>query len=121
MRAVAGSGLGHLASCALGLRAVEADAIPEPWQAGLRRNLHKGLMLAALVALRLLVESQGGRLGAGAWSARLLREGGLWHLKPTPRQELHVIHGRPHGHSHLVFMDEWLQIVHRMFVALWSA
>ena len=77
MRAVAGSGLGHLASCALLLRASGADAIPELWQAGLRRNLHKGFMLAALVALRLLVVSQGGRRGAGAWSAHLLREGGL--------------------------------------------
>ena len=78
MRAVAGSGLGHLASCALMLRASGADAIPELWQAGLRRNLHKGRMLAALVALRLLVVSQGGRrLEAGAWSVRLLREGGL--------------------------------------------
>ena len=78
VREVAGSGLGHLATCVLTLRASGGDAIPELWQAGLRRNLHRGRMLAALVSLRLLVVSQGGRrLEARAWSVRLLREGGL--------------------------------------------
>ena len=56
---MADSGLGHLASCALMLRASGADAIPELGQPGLQRNLHKGRMLAALVALRRLVVSQG--------------------------------------------------------------
>ena len=75
---MAGSGLGHLASCALMLRASGADAIPELGQPGLRRNLHKGRMLAVLVALRRLVVSQGGRrLETEFWSERLLREGGL--------------------------------------------
>ena len=59
VRALAGSGLGHLATCALTLRASGADAIPELWHPGLRRNLHKGRMLAVLVALRRLVVSQG--------------------------------------------------------------
>ena len=75
---VAGSGLGHLATCALMLRASGADAIPELGQPGLRRNLHNGRMLAVLVALRRLVVSQGGRrLVSGTWSGRLLRESGL--------------------------------------------
>ena len=60
------------------LRAMEADALPEPGQTALQRNLHKGRMLAALVALRRLVVSQWGRrLETEPWSERLLREGGL--------------------------------------------
>ena len=75
---MAGSGLGYLASCALMLRASGADALPELGLPGLRRNLHKDRMLAALVALRRLVVSQGGRrLETELWSERLLREGGL--------------------------------------------
>ena len=75
---VAGSGLGHLASRALVLRAVGADALPELGQSSLRRNLHKSRMLAILVALRRLVVSQcGRRLETEPWSERLLRECGL--------------------------------------------
>ena len=58
---MAGSGLGHLASCALVLRAGGADAIPELEQPSLLRNLHKGRMLAVLLTLRRLVVSQEGR------------------------------------------------------------
>ena len=119
---MAGSGLGHLASCALVLRAGGADAKPELEQPSLRRNLHKGCMLAVLLTLRRLVVSQEGRrLETETWSERLLSEGGLWHLKPTPRQELQVIQGRPHGQSHVVFMEECEQLVHLMLVALQSA
>ena len=64
---VAGSGLGHLASRALVSRAVGADALPELGQAILRRNLHKGRMLAILVALRRLVVSQCGRRLDTGW------------------------------------------------------
>ena len=75
---MAGSGLGYLASCALVLRAGGADAIPELEQPSLRRNLHKGRMLAVLLTLRRLVVSQEGRrLETETWSERLLREGGL--------------------------------------------
>ena len=116
---MAGSGLGNLASFALVLRAGGADAIPELEQPSLRRNLHKGRMLAVLLTLRRLVVSQEGRrLETETWSERFLSEGGLWHLKSTPRQELQVIQGRPHGQSHLVFMEECEQVVHRMLVAL---
>ena len=118
---MAGSGLGHLASRALVLRAVGADALPELGHGTLRRNLHKGRMLPVLVALRRLVVSQcGRRLETEAWSERLLREGGLRHLKPTPLQVLQVIQGKPHPQSHLVFMEECEQLVHRMPVALRS-
>ena len=118
---VAGSGLGHLASRALVLRAVGADTLPDLGHGTLRRNLHKGRMLAVMVALRRLVVSQcGRRLETEARSERLLREGGLRHLKPTPLQALQVIQGEPDLQSHLVFMEECEQLVHRMPVALLS-
>ena len=117
---VAGLGLGHLASRALVLRAVGADALPELWHATLQRKLHKGRMLVVVVALRRLVVSQcGRRLETEVWSERL-REGGLRHLKPTPLQVLQVIQGKPHPQSNLVFMEECGQSVHRMPVALLS-
>ena len=57
---MAGSGLGHLASRALMLRAMGADALPELGLATLRRNLHKGRMLANLVSCAAWWSASGG-------------------------------------------------------------
>ena len=85
---VVGSGLGHLTSKARELGSEMADTLPELELAALRKYLHRGRSLAELAARRRLLSSQCGRLVLPeVWSVRLLSEGGLRHLKPTP---LHV-------------------------------
>ncbi len=105
----------------LALRTEWAEALPELGHAALRRNLHSGRTLADLVALRRLVINQCGRIVLPvAWSERLLGESGLRHLKPIPLHDLQVIQGTPHPHSHLVLMQECVQLAHRIPEALLS-
>ena len=118
---VVGSGLGHLASKARELGSEMADTLPEPVLAALRKNLHKGRSLAELAARHRLLSSQCERLVLPeVWSVRLLSEGGLRHLKPTPLQVWHVIQGRPQPQCHLVLMHVSLQLEHRIADALLS-